>query len=194
MTSRWAPSFGYMDDVNILRSSSTGIRRTSSLAWVLGLAVWIGHDLDSRSLHQSPWIFNSSHLHSLSGGHLGSGFTRHQVYCAVRAWSGHCLPILLQQVQVLLEVNVSSKAWYFALFLPPPSICTEQIRHIRKVSAVFFEPDSGLSAPDYAGCNLILINLTSPVKNRNYRPDTTLATVGRPHRPLLFKQNGPQRN
>jgi hypothetical protein len=139
-------SFSNMDDVNILGPSSTG--RPSSWALVLGLAVWIGLSLGSRSLHQSPWIFNSSHLHSLSGGHLGSGSGRQQ------GLHGRRLPILLQRVQATGGLPSPPRPGTLPRF-SPSSTCTEQIRHIRKAFVVVFGPDLGVSASDYAGCNLV---------------------------------------
>jgi hypothetical protein len=54
-----------------------------------------------------------------------------------------------------MEVYIFSKAWYFALVLPPPLHVQTKYDISERSLLFFFGPDSGLSASDYAGCNLV---------------------------------------
>ena len=134
-------SFGYMDDVTVLGSHLSDISRVNviTLAFeaaagallnrnrktlILGLGSWAG-----RQDWPLDWLQSAPSIKVL-------GFDIHPTFTAsveatwdrvlagirttVRSWAGRRLPTLLQRVQVL-EVFISSKAWFFAQVIPLPA-------------------------------------------------------------------------
>jgi hypothetical protein len=100
---------------------------------ILGLGSWAG-----RQDWPLPWLQAATSIKVL-------GFEIHPTFTAsveatwtrvlaglrstVQSWSGRRLPILLQRVQVL-EVYVSSKAWYFAQVIPLSASAAASLRSI----------------------------------------------------------------
>ena len=143
-------SFGYMDDVTVLGSHLSDISRVNiiTLAFeaaagallnrnrktlILGLGSWAG-----RQDWPLDWLQSASSIKVL-------GFEIHPTFTAsveatwdrvlagirttVRSWAGRRLPTLLQRVQVL-EVFVSSKAWFFAQVIPLPAAAAASLNRI----------------------------------------------------------------
>jgi hypothetical protein len=100
---------------------------------ILGLGSWAG-----RQDWPLPWLQAATSIKVL-------GFEIHPTFTAsveatwtrvlaglrstVQSWSSRRLPILLQRVQVL-EVYVSSKAWYFAQVIPLSASAAASLRSI----------------------------------------------------------------
>jgi hypothetical protein len=143
-------AFGYMDDVEVLGSHLSDIIMVDSITLdfeaasgallnrnrktlILGLGSWAG-----RQDWPLPWLQAATSIKVL-------GFEIHPTFTAsveatwtrvlaglrstVQSWSGRRLPILLQRVQVL-EVYVSSKAWYFAQVIPLSASAAASLRSI----------------------------------------------------------------
>ena len=143
-------AFGYMDDVEVLGSHLSDITTVDSVTLdfeaasgallnrnrktlILGLGSWAG-----RQDWPLPWLQAATSIKVL-------GFEIHPTFTAsveatwsrvlaglrstVQSWSGRRLPILLQRVQVL-EVYVSSRAWYFAQVIPLSATAAASLRSI----------------------------------------------------------------
>jgi hypothetical protein len=143
-------AFGYMDDVEVLGSHLSDIIMVDSITLdfeaasgallnrnrktlILGLGSWAG-----RQDWPLPWLQAATSIKVL-------GFEIHPTFTAsveatwtrvlaglrstVQSWSSRRLPILLQRVQVL-EVYVSSKAWYFAQVIPLSASAAASLRSI----------------------------------------------------------------
>jgi hypothetical protein len=139
-----------MDDVEVLGSHLSDIIMVDSITLdfeaasgallnrnrktlILGLGSWAG-----RQDWPLPWLQAATSIKVL-------GFEIHPTFTAsveatwtrvlaglrstVQSWSGRRLPILLQRVQVL-EVYVSSKAWYFAQVIPLSASAAASLRSI----------------------------------------------------------------
>jgi hypothetical protein len=143
-------SFGYMDDVTVLGSHLSDITRvdTITLAFeaaagallnrnrktlVLGLGSWAGRqDWPLDWLQTAPSIkVLGFDIHPIFSDSVEATWDRvlAGINSTVRSWAGRRLPTLLQRVQVL-EVYISSKAWYFAQVIPLPAAAAASLCRI----------------------------------------------------------------
>jgi hypothetical protein len=142
-------SYGYIDDVEILGSHLSDITKVDTIilaleaatgallnrnrkTLILGLGSWAGRqDWPLGWLQSASIKFLGFDIHPTFSAPVEATWDRvlAGITSTVRSWAGRRLPTLLQRVQVV-EVYVSSKAWYFAQVIPLPAAAASSLCRI----------------------------------------------------------------